>query len=366
MYRLYAIHVRSAKGGGGAEGTIPRLGRPTMRDVAALAGVSLNTVSRVVNGEPQVAEDLAARVRRAVAQLDYKPNLTASNLRRSDGRSSTIGLLLEDMANPFSSSIYRAVEVVANLRNVEVLAGSLEESPEREKELAARLFARRIDGLIIAPASHDHSYLLSEQRAGAAVVFVDRPPELLAADSVVSDHLNGSVKMVNHLVELGHRRIAYMGYHLSIVTGMARYSGFVQGMRDARIPIDPTFVCHGIQTMEDAYASTLEMFRGKVRPSAFFSAHYWITIGAIRALRDLSLRRSVAVVGFDDFMTADMLEPPVSVVTQDAAAMGRLAAEILFRRVDGDDTPFEQHILGTELIVRGTMGRRVRTTSRTS
>ena len=343
---------------------MPRLRRPTMRDVAALAGVSLNTVSRVVNGEPQVTEDLAARVRRAVAQLNYKPNLTASNLRRSGGRSATIGLLLEDMANPFSSSIYRAVESVANLRGVEVLAGSLEENAEREKELAARLFTRRIDGLIIAPAGHDHSYLLSEQRAGAAVVFVDRPPELLAADSVVSDHLDGSVKMVNHLIEFGHRKIGYMGYHLSIVTGKARYAGYVQAMRDANVPIDPVYVCHGIQTMEDAYSATLEMFRGTELPSALFSAHYWITIGAIRALRELALRQSVAVVGFDDFMMADMLEPPVSIVTQDAAAMGRLAAEILFRRVDGDETPFEQHVLGTELIVRGTLRPTVRRTSR--
>jgi LacI family transcriptional regulator len=332
-----------------------RLGRPTIRDVAALAGVSLNTVSRVVNGEPQVTEDLAARVRRAVAQLDYKPNLTASNLRRSGGRSATIGLLLEDMANPFSSSIYRAVENVANLRSVEVLAGSLEESAEREKELAARLFARRIDGLIIAPAGHDHSYLLTEQRAGAAVIFVDRPPELLAADSVVSNHVDGSVELVNHLIGLGHRKIAYMGYHLSIVTGEARYSGFVRAMQEANVPLDSAYICHGIQTMEEAYSATLAMFRGRRLPSAFFSAHYWITIGAIRALRELGLRQSVAVVGFDDFMTADLLEPPVTVVTQDAAAMGRLAAELLFRRVDGDSTPFEQQVLETELIVRGTL-----------
>ena len=131
---------------------------------------------------------LAARVRRAAAQLNYRHNMTASNLRRGDRRSFMIGLMLEDVSNPYSSGIYRAVEDVARERGVGVLAGSLDEDPARERELAATLVARRVDGLIIVPAGRDHSYLRDEQEMGTAVVFVDRPPVLLTADSVMADN----------------------------------------------------------------------------------------------------------------------------------------------------------------------------------
>ena len=134
-----------------------------MRDVAALAGVSLKTVSRVVNGATTVDTDLAARVRRAAAQLNYRHNMTASNLRRGDHKSFMIGLMLEDVSNPYSSSIYRAVENVARERGVGVLAGSLDEDPVRERELASTLVARRVDGLLIVPAGRVHSYLRDEQ-----------------------------------------------------------------------------------------------------------------------------------------------------------------------------------------------------------
>src|SRR6266849_6333347 len=171
-------------------------GRATMRDVAALARVSLKTVSRVVNGAPTVDAGLADRVRRAVAQLNYRHNMTASNLRRGDRRSFMIGLMLEDVSNPYSSSIYRAVEDVARERGVGVLA--------------ATLVARRVDGLIVIPAGRDHSYLRDEQEMGMAVVFVDRPPALLPADSVMVDNTAGAIAAVRHLIGYGHRRIAFL------------------------------------------------------------------------------------------------------------------------------------------------------------
>src|SRR5438445_2990270 len=183
-------------------------GRATMRDVAALARVSLKTVSRVVNGAPTVDADLADRVRRAVAQLNYRHNMTASNLRRGDRRSFMIGLMLEDVSNPYSSSIYRAVEDVARERGVGLLAGSLDEDPVRERELTATLVARRVDGLIIVPAGRDHSYLRAEREMGTAFVFVDRPPAMLPADSVMADNREGAIAAVRHLIGYGHRRIA--------------------------------------------------------------------------------------------------------------------------------------------------------------
>ncbi len=308
-----------------------------MRDVAALAGVSLKTVSRVVNGEPTVAKDLVERVRVASAQLSYQPNLTASNLRRGDGKSSTIGLLVEDVANPFSAAIFRAVEDVASSAGVGVLAGSLDENPDRERELTAELIARRVDGLIIVPAGHDHSYhsyLQLEQRSGTALVFVDRPPKLLAADAVVADNRDGAATGVRYLLERGHRRIAYLGDLESITSAQERYEGYLEALSGAGLPVDPRLVRRNLHSQEMAKASCLDLLTGPNPPSALFTAQNLITVGAVHALRALGLERSTALLGFDDFDLADLLQPAVTVVAQDPAAMGRLGAELLLKRID--------------------------------
>jgi LacI family transcriptional regulator len=205
-----------------------------MRDVAALAGVSLTTVSRVVNGLPTVDPALTGQVRRAASLLHYKLNFTASSLRRRDGRSMMIGLMLEDVANPYSSAIYRAAEDTARGRGVGLLAGSIDEDPRRERELSAALILRRVDGLLIAPAGQDHSYLNNEMQIGTAMVFIDRPPSYLAADTVVSDNRAGAARGVRHLIEHGHRRIAYLGDLSSITTARDRFAGFLDALRDAK------------------------------------------------------------------------------------------------------------------------------------
>src|ERR1700733_7653698 len=148
--------------------------RPTMRDVAAVAGVSLKTVSRVVNGEPGVSTTLGQRVREAIDELDFRPNIGASSLRRAGGRTATVGLLLEDVSNPYSSMVQRAVEDIAIPLGVMVFSASLDENPRRERELARAFTARRAGALIIAPASADQSYLEKEVRAGTVIVCIDR------------------------------------------------------------------------------------------------------------------------------------------------------------------------------------------------
>ena len=324
-----------------------------MRDVALLAEVSLKTVSRVINGETTVDPELAARVQRAAAQLNYQPNLTASILRRSDRRSATIGLLVQDVSNPFSASIYRAVEEVANPRRVTVLAGSIEEDPELEKVLVANLVARRVDGLILVPAGHDHSYLQFDQRAGMAFVFVDRPPELFAADCVVSDNREGTAGGVAHLLARGHQRIAYCGDLFRITPARLRFEGYRDALSAADVSFDPALVRHDLHTAEAAESAVFDIFRSNNPPSALFSAQNRVTVGAIRALRQLGLEHVVALVGFDDFELADLLEPGVTVVAQDATAIGRLGAGILFERIDRNDAPIEQHVIHTRLIPRG-------------
>jgi LacI family transcriptional regulator len=324
-----------------------------MRDVAALAGVSLKTVSRVVNGVDTVDPVLVTRVREASGKLGYRPNLTASSLRRSDGRTATIGMLVEDAANPFSASLMRAVENVARARGVLVLFSSLDEDAARERELAGALIDRRVDGLLIVPAGRDHSYLLKERAAGTCMVFLDREPRLLDSDAVVSDNRTGTINGVNHLLAAGHRRIAYLGDQLPIATATQRFDGYRHALELARIPMDEEIVWHEASSEEAAIEATTRVLRLPDPPTALFTGQNLVTIGASRALRALGLQDTVAMVGFDDFPLADLLRPGISVIAQDVTAMGRLAAEILFRRLDGDRSPAHTHVLPTRLVVRG-------------
>lgn len=324
-----------------------------MREVAALARVSIKTVSRVVNGESGVSPQLVRRVMAASERLDYRHNLTASSLRRSDRRSASIGVVLEDVANPFSSTLHRSIEDVAVRRGFLVLAGSSDEDETRERQLVSAFASRRVDGLIIQPASHDHSYLVTERRAGTPIVFVDRPPAFLDADTVLVDNADGVRRAVRHLVEHGHRRIGYLGDLRTISTAAERHRGYVEELAAQRIPVDESLMRMDLRGIEKAEAAVRDVLAHKPAPTAFMSAQNLITIGTFRALRSLNLHRRIALVGFDDILLADLLEPGITVIAQDPAAIGRTAAEVLFRRLDGDGSPTRQHRIPTRLIVRG-------------
>ena len=217
-----------------------------MRDVAALAGVSLKTVSRVVNGEPGVSDDLAERVNRAAAQLAYQHNLAASNLRRASGRTATLGLVLEDVANPYSAVVYRAVEDTARKHGVAVFAASMDEDAEQQDQLVSTFIARRVDGLIIAPAGNDHSFIASQARAGLPVVFVDRPGSTAGFDAVVSDNEEGARIGVAHLIAHGHTRIAFIGDLPQIPTAELRYRGYLDAFTAAGLDVDDSLVVRGV------------------------------------------------------------------------------------------------------------------------
>lgn len=324
-----------------------------MREVAALAGVSLKTVSRVINAEPGVSSELTARVGAAIQRLDYRHNLWASSLRRADGKSATIGIILEDIGNPFSATLHRAIEEVAVKRGVLVLAGSLEEDEARELALVSAFASRRVDGLVIMPASHDHSYLLNERKAGTAIVFVDRPPAFLDADTVLTDNLGGARQAIRHLVGQGHRRIAGLFDLQSIRTAALRYRGYEEELEAHHLELDPSLLRLNLRGIDHAEATTLELLAQRPAPTAIFAAQNLLTIGACRALRRLGVHHKIALVGFDDIELADLLDPGITVMAQDPAAMGRAAAELLFRRLDGDQAPTVNQIIPTRLIERG-------------
>jgi LacI family transcriptional regulator, galactose operon repressor len=327
--------------------------RPTMVDVAALAGVAVKTVSRVVNSEPGVSAELEARVRRAIEQLNYRRDVNAATLRRLGRKTQTIGLVLEDVSNPFSSELHRAVEDAARARGVLVFAGSCDEDPERERELIGSFRERRVDGLIIVPASHDHTYLYEERRTGTALVFVDRRARHLDADSVVSDNFGGATQAAEHLLERGHRRVGFLGDLLSISTAEERLRGYRHALESSGIGADDQLIRTGLRDPEAAARAVDELLALPAPPTAFFTGQNLLTIGGIRALRQAGLERDVALIGFDDISLADMLDPAISVVAQDPQALGQAAADQLFRRLDGDQRPAVDLVVPVTLVARG-------------
>ncbi|MGH3433480.1 MAG: LacI family DNA-binding transcriptional regulator, partial [Thermocrispum sp.] len=296
-----------------------------MKDVAALAGVGLKTVSRVVNNEDSVSADTAERVNAAIAELGFSRNEGARLLRQ--GRTASIGLVLEDVADPFSSVLTRAVEEVARQHDSLVFAGSSTEDASRERELTLAFCARRVDGLLIVPAGRTHEYLVPEITAGIPAVFVDRPPVDIEADTVLVDNEGGARTAVDHLVAGGHRRIGFVGDAPEIFTATARLAGYRAGLDAAGLPHDDALVSLEPPTAGAVRAALARLLGGADPATALFCGNNRVTVAV---LRELAGRRSrPALVGFDDFELADLLDPGVTVVAQDPAELGRTAAELL-------------------------------------
>lgn len=323
--------------------------RPTLRDVAARAGVSFKTVSRVVNDEPGVSPAVTERVRQAVDELGFRPNVGARVLRRADARTASIGLLLDDVADPFSATLLRAVQDAAVARGLAVLCASADGDPERERSLVEAFAARGTDGLILVPSGADQSYLAADVASGTAVVCVARAPRRLDVDAVVATAATGAASGVRHLAAHGHTRIAFLGEG----NGGEGLAGYRAGLEAAGLVPDPALVVADLADAALADAAVGTLFRTTDPPTALFTARDAVTVAALRALHRLGLQRLVALVGFGDFVTADLLSPGITVVAQDPAGIGRRAAYLLFARMAGEAGPPATHHVPTVLIPRG-------------
>lgn len=322
--------------------------RPTLRDVAALAGVSFKTVSRVVNDEPGVSTTLASRVRAAADELGYRPNAAATALRRADGRTATLGVLLEDASNPFFATLLRGIEDVAQDHGLAVLASSTDLDLDREIDMTQAFAARQVDALIVAPTESTAMHLHRAIAEGARIVLVDRPVDGLDAPVVLIDNQRGAREGVEHLIAHGHRRIGYIGRDPSIYTSRGRYAGYVDALKSAGIPLDPALVRREGATRTSAQAQVEELLDLDDPPTALFTAQDIITMTAVSVLQRRGLSDFVALVGFDDFELADLLQPGITVVAQDARRIGALAAQLAL-----DPQAAGVHLVPTRLIARG-------------
>jgi LacI family transcriptional regulator, galactose operon repressor len=332
-------------------GSSPRV-RATIRDVAALAGVGTKTVSRVINDEANVSPQTRARVERAVKALNFKPNQGAGALRRGDRKTLTLGLLVDAVDNPFSALINRAVETVAYVRDTAVLAASSDNDPARERIMVDAFTRRRVDGLILNTVTEDQGYLQAEREQGTPLVFVDRPPNGLLADAVITNNYEAAVEATRHLIGHGHRRIAHLCDEPVITTARGRRQGFSDAISDAGLTeISPQV--NAVRSEQEAYTAVHGLMQLDQPPTALFTSHYLVSLGAIRALHDLRLEERVALIGFDDIVLADLVRPAITVMAQDATRLGTLAAERIFARLDGDTSAVQTVVVPAKLIARG-------------
>lgn len=326
--------------------------RPTIREVAAVAGVSVSTAARAVNGKTTVDPELAAKVRGAVAMLGYRKQRAAGSLRGA--RSGTVGVIVDDVTNPFFATVLRGIENVARPRGVMTLSGSSDDRSADERSLVDAFLERGVEGLLIVPTGTDQSYLQPDLRSGTVAVFLDRPAKFLDADAIVSDNVTGMRAAVSHLVAGGHRRIGLIiADRPGIFTADERQRGYEEALHEHQLAIDPTLI--GVTDLRgsDADAVTRQLLEGDEPPTALITAHNLITLGTLRGLQALERERDVALVAFDDLALAELVKPPLTVVKQDAYGLGRRGAELLLERLEGFSGPGRHLVLPTTLVARG-------------
>lgn len=324
----------------------------TMRQVAERAGVSAKTVSRVINNDRYVSDDVRQRVEQAIAELNYVPNALARTFR--SGRDTTIGVAVPDISDPFFATLTRAIEEVARLRGVAVVVTSLGDDPDNERPGVEALLSRQITGLISTPTSATQSYL-KPWRDRTPMVFIDREPAKLTADSVVEDDVGGAYAATRHLIEHGHRRIGFLGAPVSIATTPRRLHGYRTALAEADITEDPKLV--SLVTDDDqASKAVLEQLGLEQPPTALFSSNARCSISIIPVLQSID-RSDIALVGFGDFPLAASLQPALTVLDQDPIAVGRTAATRLFDRIDHPNRRLKRKtVLPVQLVQRGSCG----------
>ncbi|MFI6320108.1 LacI family DNA-binding transcriptional regulator [Nonomuraea sp. NPDC050556] len=325
--------------------------RPTMSDVAREVGVTAKTVSRVLNEEGPVALDTREKVLEAVRKLGYQPNLMARNMRVG-ARDAAIGVVIPEMGNPFFGTVAGGIESAVRERGLTVIVGSSSETAELERSLISAFLARQVSALMVVPsAASDHRYLRSERLAGLPIVFLDRPAVGLAADCVVSANREGARSGVEHLAGRGHTRIGFVGDQpVTLYTRRERFAGYRDALEAFSLPFDRALVESGHDSSAAAEA-TLRLLALPDPPTALFTANNFATTGAVVALARAG-RKDVALVGYDDLPLAEVLDPPLTVVAQDPAAMGAAAAELLLARLDGTRSKAQKTVIPTKLIVR--------------
>ncbi len=329
----------------------------TMRDVAIRSGVSVSTVSRVMTGAVPVDPVTADRVREAITDLGYRPNLVARSLRRQ--ATQTIGLLVPDNSNPFFAEVARAIEDAGFAEGYSVVLCNSDLSPLKQETYIDALLAKRVDGLILAssgliPTDDGQDAVEGILAAGAPCVVVDRGLGEMPVDQVLVDNDRGGYLAGRHLLELGHRRIACLAGPSELTPSAGRFVGFSRALAEAGLSIEPHCLVRGDGRPDGGAAAIGTLLAQGIDVSAIFAFNDQMATGAIGALQRAGLRvpHDISIVGFDDIPLAAAIYPALTTIAQPVAELGKLGVRLLLDRIARRDAPYQRVLLPTRLVVR--------------
>jgi len=326
----------------------------TIKDVARVAGVSPSTVSRALNDSPLIREETKERIRRIAEELGYERNELARGLVK--GASGAIGLVIPDITNPFFAEVTRGVGEVAHARGYGVILCNTEEDPERERSYIGLLRRKRVDGLILTSVTAEDPYLKALARSKTPFVLVSRASQVVNAPYVgVDDRLGGRLA-VEHLVELGHRRIGFIGGPPDVQSCVDRLAAYEAVLDERGIPIRDEWIMFSDFTQSAGHRAARRLLGGKDRPSAVFAANDVVALGVLQAADELGIEvpEELSVVGYDDISYAALPRIRLTTVAQPSFDMGRIAVEWLLSALEGGKTRRLYRLLTPKLVVRST------------
>ena len=320
-----------------------------IREVAQRAGVSVGTVSRVINQHPTVGQELRSRVERAIKELGYQPNVLARGLR--GGSTQSLGLIIPDVTNPFFSGLVMEIEQAAQRRGYSVILGNSMESPATERRYVDVLVSRQVDALIIAPSVSTRAIATPPR---VPVVAVGRPLDGIA--SVVMDDRGGAFEAVQYLIGLGHKNIACIAGPRTLSVALERRKGYLAaatpGLR--KIGMRPIArIRFAAFDYDSGYRAATDLLTDDPRPTAIFASSDQQAIGALRAARDLDLDvpADVSIIGFDNIPLTNLMSPRMTTVDQPIAALGERSVQAVLDLLQQKTVPTVQR-LPTRLVIR--------------
>jgi DNA-binding LacI/PurR family transcriptional regulator len=325
-----------------------------MKDIAKMAGVSLGTVSHVLNDSAGVREPVRQRVLQAVQAIGYQPSQLARGLRRD--KTNMIGMIIPDITNPFFPGVVRGAEDVAFSNGYRLILCNTDNDHSKELVHLNELRTYLPAGLIVIPSNFSDLTAQAEsyRRAGTGVVCIDRLPKNWSGDSVTANNEEGAFVATRSLIQLGHRHLATITGPLHLTNAKERLGGFKRAIRVAKLHIAPEYVQETTFDKQGGYSKSLILLRLIPRPTAIFAGNDMIALGALLAIRDAGLRcpEDVSLMGFDDLDLAETTNPSLSSVSQSGYQLGTTAARILLDRLAGDKGPPKHIILETSLKLR--------------
>ncbi len=325
-----------------------------MNEVALRAGVSIATVSRVINGSPNLNEATRNKVMKAIKDLDYQPSRVAKRLRSRSNSGKLIGLLIPDIQNPFYVDVLRGVEEEAYQHNYALIMCNFGQDEKKEKLYLEILRSEAIDGLLAAPAREDDEEVTRLVEEGLPIVCVDRGLKNVDVDVVMVNNRKGAFQAVDHLARSGYGRIAYISGLPAIPSSYQRELGYRDALTAHGLEFHPSLVKYGDSKYESGVRLCDELLSDENPPDAIFTGNNLITLGALETIhrRGIRIPDEVAIIGFDDMFWSNSLFPPLTAVRQPAFEIGRRATELLIQRINNPQRTCIQMILNPELMIR--------------